>query len=299
MSSPDQPEEKESLLSKASLNLSLAPPRAPPYDTTHRSLYTNKDTSTAIALHPHQNYRHYNRSKELHPKQKKYHETIHDYVSKFQLNRIPHPHLSFSPESADQLTRLISTYILPLHLQNKLRDNGTFRSLSDNAVTMSVPSLALINPKAVKRFVALSSTSQPTLSSFSTNMLNLPYGNVHPSQKVDLFLPPPKIQTKDIKGLVFFVVSMKFALNRNCILKISFYLFLIKKDKYSFFYSLHYLKYLFSMVVRVYLEDAFVFILVLCKMNRIRCWHMLNGESGHYMRMNYLFVQGIDSILVA
>lgn len=196
-------EQEESLISDASLSLALSPPRFPPYYTAHRSLYTNKDPShhTEMALHHDDHYHHIHRSKALHPTKKKYNKSVHDILVKVHSisskKRIDHPHLSFSPESADQITRCISSHVLPLWLQNKYRDNGIFRSISDTLVTMSIPSLAILNPSAAKRFLSLT----------RKHMIRIPYGSLNKElQVIDLYLPHCA-NNDDINGLIFFVVS--------------------------------------------------------------------------------------------
>ena len=208
MSLRNKEEKDHPLVSEASLMLALAPPRAPPYDTVHRCCYTNQDPSNAyIPQHHESHYQHHNRAKDLHPSKQKRNEFVHGLLSKsHQLNNNrsaglyhshSHPHMSFSPESADQWTRYLGGHFLPLWFQNKYRDDGTFRSITDALVTCSVPALAIVNPNAVKEFIHLTTKF----------MMQIPYGSLHPSQKIDLFLPPNVKQT-DMKGFVFFVVSI-------------------------------------------------------------------------------------------
>ena len=126
----DTDNEKESLLSEASLLLSLAPPRAPPYHTIHRSIYTqkhlckkssnnhNNKNCNIIALHPYNYHRHVHRKDNtLYHHQQQYHhhqqQRKHDQKLK-NLKYNLHPHLSFSPESANQLTRNIFGHILEI-----------------------------------------------------------------------------------------------------------------------------------------------------------------------------------------
>ncbi len=229
-------EKDESLLSETSLRASLAPPRAPPYYTANRSLYAKKDPSgEGMALHHRHNHRHHNRSQGLYPPKKYHLKNLHDKLTKIHLGNYHHkharatsprlslihhhhPHLSFSPESPDQITRYISSHILPLGMQNKLRDNGTFRSLSDTAVTCSVPCLGITNPKAAMNFISLSKT-----------IVQINYGFGHPSQKIDLFLPPlsessnctsgsdcDNVNGNGVKGLIFFVVSSSMFVSIDC-----------------------------------------------------------------------------------
>jgi len=213
-------EKEESLLSETSLRASLAPPRAPPYFTANRSLYAKKDPSgEGMALHHHHDHRHHNRNQGLHPQKRDNFKYFHNVLTKIHKANFSnfhlihhHPHLSFSPESPDQITRYISSHIMPLGMQNKLRDNGTFRSLSDMAVTSSVPCMGIVNPRAAMNFLFL-----------TKHMIQLDYGFGHPSQKIHLFLPSSPespgdingisasssdnnhVNEKSVKGLVFFV----------------------------------------------------------------------------------------------
>ena len=225
----DTDNEKESLLSEASLLLSLAPPRAPPYHTIHRSIYTqkhhckksnnnhNNKNCNIIALHPYNYHRHVHRKvntlyhyhHQQHQQQRKL-KKQNNYHLKYNL----HPHLSFSPESANQLTRNIFGHILPIHLQNKYRDNGTFRSLSDSLVMMSVPSLALVHWRAMVDFIRLTRRNMVEVLYYDTNVSSSrsnsnsnnsrSKGHKEERRKIDLFIPN-HVEEKDIKGLVFFV----------------------------------------------------------------------------------------------
>ncbi len=106
------------------------------------------------------------------------------------------PQIDNGSESADQRTNKRS-HLFPIHLQNKYRDNGTLRKLSDLAVTCSVPSLAFENPKAAGTFLHLTKDV----------MKQIYYGsNGNKSQKIDLFLPM-NVGEDEMKGLVLFVVS--------------------------------------------------------------------------------------------
>ena len=219
--------EEESLISQTSLNLSLSPPRFAPYYTAQRSLYDGHNpTNYSLALHHNNHYQHVDRKVDLvHPFRKREYDRVHDLLEKIfhgkhcspsnstskgdmknQNNKnsslrrkvvIPHPHVSFSPETPDQISRLISSHILPLKLQNKYRDDGTFRTLSDLAISCSVPSLAFINPRAAWNFITLTKDV----------MKQIRYGTMHESQKIDFFLPLG-VDEDDIRGLVFFVVGV-------------------------------------------------------------------------------------------
>jgi len=84
--------------------------------------------------------------------------------------------------------------ILPLSLQNKMRDGGTFRWIADTAVSsLAVPAGAIACPSAAKEFVALSHKCR-----------KLHYGD-HESQFVDVFLPDPSNDDYSARGMVYFV----------------------------------------------------------------------------------------------
>ncbi len=218
MSNDEKKENKESLLSEASLLLSLSPPRAPPYHTIHRCLYTKNDpssfsssNSSYLALHPRDYYQHRHVFKELPPKRKEYYQSLynnlltnnnqsHKKKNNIRHRHLPHPHLSFPPESADQVTRYIGGNILPLHIQNKYRDNGTFRSLSDSLITLSIPIIAVMNLKATKRFLSLT----------KNHMIQIKYGDLSDMQMIHLFLPNLNNQTSDVNGFIYFVVSILY-----------------------------------------------------------------------------------------
>lgn len=244
MSNNEKKESEESLLSEASLLLSLSPPRAPPYHTIHRCLYTKNDPSSFsssntsyVALHPRDYYQHRHVIKELHPKKKEYYQQLyndlltnnnqsHKKKSFKRHHHLPHPHLSFSPESADQVTRYIGGHILPLHIQNKYRDNGTFRSLSDNLITLSIPSLAVMNIKATKRFLSLT----------KNHMVKIKYGDLSDMQIIHLFLPNLDNQTSDVNGFIYFVVSTPHFVSEKSLFKykysqiFNYFYFLLKKS---------------------------------------------------------------------
>lgn len=243
---------QESLLSKASLSLSLAPPRFPPYETAHRSLHHGQNPKNkSLALHHDYYYSHLGRKVNLldqHPLKKREYQRIHDLLVKIfhmkrgggvgntdidtthnankntqkkQTNSITttpthhptHPHISLSPETSEQISRYISSYILPLKYQNKYRDNGFFRTLSDNSVKCSVPSLAIINPNAAYTFIHLTKNV----------MKRIKYGLLgHDSQYIDLFLPEG-VSEDEMNGLVFFVVSSGISLQQH---RVFIYIFL-------------------------------------------------------------------------
>jgi len=193
-----QTEENESLLSPLALQMSLSPPRAPPVGTAHRNLLNKRDPSRAALTHHHEIEHDIPKSRKQQAMRAtvQCHHGLKDRVGKLlhatHLDgsfRMPHPHLS--PDSGDQFTRYLGS-ALPIWWQHKSRDDGTFRSISDGIVTFSVPSLAVVNHEAAKRFVNLTRTRT-----------TIKYGK-YSGQFVDLFLPPDESKRR---GLVFFVVS--------------------------------------------------------------------------------------------
>lgn len=101
--------------------------------------------------------------------------------------------------------------LVPLSWQHGLRDGGGFKKISDALVTsLAVPMGALANPTAAVNFARLSSKK---------NLLQLRYGD-HPSQFIDVFLPPSEDELttnskkrndhkqrkkRRARGMVFFV----------------------------------------------------------------------------------------------
>ncbi len=209
---PNQNKDDDNLLTDVSLATSLAPPRAPPLGTTHRNFLCNVDPSTSenTLTHHHSDYNNRQQSSTRghtrrtlasavqghHGVQSRVQRALHNAHSK--IKRLPHPHISFAPDSGDQVTRWIGS-ALPIWWQHAARDGGTFRSISDYSVTCSVPSLAVVNNRAFKKFLRLTHSKDRT---------TFRYGH-HPMQFVDFFLPPGTNTNKNpsskCKGLVFFV----------------------------------------------------------------------------------------------
>ena len=179
-------EPDDTLITPASLALSLAPPRAPPHFSSHRALLNGKNPL---------------RYAPLSSKQEIHHDTqthLHRLWSQMNATHyIPHPHLDNLPNIGDRITRLLGS-VLPLSVQHHLRDNGTFRSVADSAVTMGVPVLAASNPSVAKKFLAL-----------SQEKIRWKYGS-HDMQLVDFFLPKGSdgTVTSNPRGILFFVVSL-------------------------------------------------------------------------------------------
>lgn len=85
--------------------------------------------------------------------------------------------------------------IIPLSVQHKMRDNGSFRFIADSLVTsLAIPLGAISCPSAARDFVRL-----------SKNLTQLRYGD-HESQFIDLFFPDHKTASPPkVRGMVFFV----------------------------------------------------------------------------------------------
>ena len=186
----------ETLLTQKALELSLSPPRCPPYYTAHRLLLQGKDPSgnPYITHHDDQAHSDYNRhtgmrERLLHLLDQSYREIPRQH---FRRRRLPHPHVATGPEVSDQITRFLGT-ILPLPWQNYCRDSGAFRTISDTLVTWSIPIGAISNPSAAVEFLRL-----------SERLIQIPYGNHHEMQFIDMYFPPDCPEAH-VTGLVFFV----------------------------------------------------------------------------------------------
>lgn len=221
--SPQSNSEEGNLVTPYSLALSLAPPRAPPLGSAHRNLLCNKDPSRSSMSHHHASNAissasnidkdsgmkeneagskfsilnsHHLAVQHHHGIRGRVQDVLHsihlDHVAGIR-PKMPHPHLHFAPDSGDAFTRRLGSR-LPIWLQHKARDGGSFRSLSDSVVTATVPSLAIVNREAAKFFFKLTREKQ-TIS----------YGK-HDMQFVDLFLPDSSDGANDPpRGLIFFV----------------------------------------------------------------------------------------------
>lgn len=191
------PVDPNELLTKKSLALSLAPPRAPPHDTPHRSLLTGLDphhsllTTTALVVDDENVYHQTHSYYTDHTLRQRF-STLLPHIHLSLPRRLPHPHLPAGPELGDRMTRALGS-TLSLERQNALRDGGGFRRIVDTLVTLSVPGMAIGNPKVARKFLEL--TNQ--------YMSSLRYGR-HPMQKIDLLIPPLSTD-QQVGGLLFFV----------------------------------------------------------------------------------------------
>eukprot|EP00521_Asterionellopsis_glacialis_P010150 CAMPEP_0195301100 /NCGR_PEP_ID=MMETSP0707-20130614/28697_1 /TAXON_ID=33640 /ORGANISM="Asterionellopsis glacialis, Strain CCMP134" /LENGTH=455 /DNA_ID=CAMNT_0040363955 /DNA_START=37 /DNA_END=1404 /DNA_ORIENTATION=+ len=178
-----QNRERESLVTRQSIALSLAPPRAPPYDSVHRNLLLGQDHSESAGLshetHHHDGHHHHNIRERLAQIYQRYHLSA----------KIPHPHLPAGPEVSDQITRALGV-ILPVPWHNRFRDSGSFRSTVDGLVSVSAPTIGLTSPSAAINFINLSLKSK-----------RIRYGS-HKMHVIDMLLPDDKDGTR---GLIFFV----------------------------------------------------------------------------------------------
>ncbi len=177
--------EKESLMTQKALQLSLSPPRCPPYGTAHRSVLVGVRPSRGSDTDnlPHDAHSDFNLHSGIR-------EGLMHLVYNAKLDS-QHPHLMVGPEGADQVTRFLGS-LLPLSWQNQLRDSGGFRSIFDRLVEYSIPIGAVANPSAAQAFLRLTRMRR-----------TIRYGE-HESQFIDLYLPEGCPQD-DWTGMVFFV----------------------------------------------------------------------------------------------
>ena len=128
------------LLTKASLAASLAPPRGPPPGSKYRDILVGRkptENPYIEALVEH-------------------HPNLRELLT-FHYHHSPHPHL---PVSTDEFTRFLGA-ILPTKTLHWFRNTGRFRALADGLVTyVAVPSAAVTQPRAVRRFLALTKTME-------------------------------------------------------------------------------------------------------------------------------------------
>eukprot|EP00591_Stephanopyxis_turris_P012946 CAMPEP_0195528016 /NCGR_PEP_ID=MMETSP0794_2-20130614/29985_1 /TAXON_ID=515487 /ORGANISM="Stephanopyxis turris, Strain CCMP 815" /LENGTH=473 /DNA_ID=CAMNT_0040659059 /DNA_START=108 /DNA_END=1526 /DNA_ORIENTATION=+ len=200
-------DDENNLVTPTSLALSLAPPRAPPHDTAHRLFLLSQNPRKQ--QHKQKQHKHRHEEEENHhddnvpcPRYKIKLQKSRKMLQKLSkhknvLRDLPHPHLPVGPELADRITRKIGTS-LPLATQNKLRDDGYFRSIADTLVTVSVPSMAVTNPGAVVKYLGLEDCRT-----------NIRYGK-HRMQQMHLYEPPSLKENRGgrrrfHRGLLFFV----------------------------------------------------------------------------------------------
>jgi acetyl esterase/lipase len=173
--------EQDLLLTPKALELSLSPPRAPPFGTAQRALLTGKNPSIqSWAQHYHVREAH-----SLEP-----HATLRQRLIQqwTKTKSSKHPHMA--EKSADAATRLLGVW-WSVERQNRFRDTGSFRLAADGIVTATAPMLALSAPSAVPTFHRLT----------RHHCQSIPYGP-HPRQRMDLYLP---LDGRTVRRLIFFV----------------------------------------------------------------------------------------------
>lgn len=181
---------ESTLITKRSLQLSLTPPRCPPFGTAQRSALLGTTPR-------HDPYTDHHDDEEAHSSYNNHaaigkgsiRERVMHLLYGVQFG-IPHPHLSVGPELPDIITRFLGT-VLPLSWQNRCRDSGGFRTIADNLVKSSIPLGTVTNPSAAAKFLHL-----------TQKMRKIIYGR-HASQFIDMFFPG--CEPNEIRGLVFFV----------------------------------------------------------------------------------------------
>ena len=106
-----------------------------------------------------------------------------------------HPHLPNGFEIGDRMIRALGV-LLPLSWQNHCRDSGGFRSICDNLVTLSVPTLAIGSPRLASKFLKLSKQYR-----------RFQYDEQHSLQYLDLFDPSDgnNDSSNDSHRLIYFV----------------------------------------------------------------------------------------------
>lgn len=172
------------LLTRTALELSLSPPRAPPFGTAQHALYTGKNPSSASWAQHYHVRENADEIPRIGP-----HETLRQRVlqqwmtnnhqnNKHNKNirRRRHPHL---PEtSANAATRFIGAWWSVAH-QNRFRDSGSFWHIVDGIVAATAaPAIALSSPTAaVPAFVRL------------TRQCRHIQCGPHPRQYLHLYLP--------------------------------------------------------------------------------------------------------------
>jgi len=196
------PNSNNSLLTTKSLSLSLAPPRSPPFSSSHHYLLRGKNPSSTGTFLTSTGDLHGDEVDSRSAAQKdqssnkllgnQYHDNKNRTQRLFERIYLkqhpPHPHLR--PTSEHWSTRLLFNVIPKWYQNNNIRDNGNLRRFADGLVTVNVPALALTNPRVTKEFVML-----------GQRRIELRYGERHEMQKLDFFLPD---DNKNIRGFFFF-----------------------------------------------------------------------------------------------
>ena len=183
-------ERPEDLLTPLAYALSLAPPRAPPFDSAHRALLAGQDPSRSrFHLQHHQRtvgkYQSVNKKNESDNSSLNWiHNRLHRaHAERCRHGKRQHPHLL---ENRDSFTLWLDKNI-SVPTWNNLRDDGTFRSVADSLVLLGVPAVAVTSPRAALQFISLSRRVQ-----------KISYGP-HAMHIIDLFARP------NSKHLIVFV----------------------------------------------------------------------------------------------
>ena len=152
---PHADEHPEELLTPLAYALSLAPPRAPPFDTPHRALMAGQDPSTSV-LSRRQHWQHkHNHDNNVNNKNNRWVYKILDraHRRRFQSSATnQHPHLQ---DNRDTFALWLDKQFT-VRTWNKLRDEGWFRWIADTLVLMGIPTLVVTSPRATLQFLNLS-----------------------------------------------------------------------------------------------------------------------------------------------
>ena len=173
---PRPDEHPDDLLTPLAYALSLAPPRAPPFESPHRALLTGQDPSTTVSrlCWPTQRTNH------------THHKTNNSWVQNI-LNRAhrrrsqlatkkQHPHLKDQPRC---LCVMVGQAIYRIDMEQIAR-RRMVRWIADTLVLLGIPALVVTSPRATLQFISLSRQVQP-----------IRYGT-HNMQLIDLYLKNPK-----------------------------------------------------------------------------------------------------------
>ena len=171
-------ERPEDLLTPLAYALSLAPPRAPPFDSAHRALLAGQDPSRSryhlqhhkdtLGKSQSRNNKNYFINKGANWIYKRLHRA---HIQRSRHGTYQHPHLH---DNRDRVTLWLDK-IISVHIWNKLRDNGSFRSVADSLVLLGIPAMAVTSPRAALQFISLSKQVQ-----------RISYGP-HAMHNIDLF----------------------------------------------------------------------------------------------------------------
>lgn len=152
---PNADEHPDELLTPLAYALSLAPPRAPPFDTPQRALMAGQDPSTSVL------------SRQKYWQQQQHHHHCTNNTNKSWVYKIlnqayrrrrqhgitnQHPHLR---DNRDTFALWLDKQFT-VRTWNKLRDEGWFRWIADTLVLLGIPTLVVTSPRATLQFLDLS-----------------------------------------------------------------------------------------------------------------------------------------------